>query len=102
MKLYEWASLIRAKNAGPFMLTIDILFETEEALQHVHNSGILSAAFISNVYHVPEAQVESYLCEEAKAIKFSFPRPHAAGDFEDKDVFGGQYHAPLVNVEIPD
>jgi hypothetical protein len=35
------------------------------------------------------------------ALKCSFPRPVPSGDFMDPDVFGGQQHAPLVNLELP-
>ncbi|WP_099353137.1 DUF4387 domain-containing protein [Fredinandcohnia onubensis] len=101
MILYELTKLIRSKNAGPFMLTIDILFETEDALRKVISSNILNPSLIANIYSIQKEQVQSFLCWEARAIKFSFPRQVVAGDFEDSDVFGGQYHAPLVDIEIP-
>ena len=39
-KLHELASLIRSKNAGPFQLTIDIMFDdqaTYDAMSVAHN-----------------------------------------------------------------
>ena len=47
-------------------------------------------------------QVQYYESPLAMAIKFSIPRPTPCGDFYDTDMFGGQFHAPLVNIEIPD
>ena len=41
MKLYEYAQLIRSKNAGPFMLTIDIIFPTDDVYMKVWKSGAL-------------------------------------------------------------
>lgn len=102
MKLYEVAKLIRAKNAGPFMLTVDILFASQEQYEHVIKSGVLTKAYIGNLLHIPEKQVEYYESPLALAVKFSFPRPVPVGDFYDDDIFGGQFHAPLVNIEIPE
>jgi hypothetical protein len=101
MKLYEAARLIRAKNAGPFMLTVDILFENAGNYDLVVQSGLLTAAKLAEIYKLPVQSVEYYEVPDANAIKFSFPRPCAAGDFEDNDLFGGQQHAPLVELEIP-
>ena len=44
MKLYEYAQLIRSKNAGPFMLTIDIIFPTDDVYMKVWKSGALETA----------------------------------------------------------
>lgn len=100
MKLYELAKLIRAKNAGPFMLTIDILFETKETYEKVLQSQKLTKKLIAELYNVPEEKVEYYECPLAYALKFSFPRKHFVGDFADSDIFGGQYHGPLVSIEV--
>jgi Domain of unknown function (DUF4387) len=37
----------------------------------------------------------------AMALKFSFPRPSVSGSLDDTDLFGGQFHSPLVRLEIP-
>lgn len=100
MKLHEMAKLIRTKNAGPFMLTIDILFETKEDYDRALLSKKLTRALIAEQYNISEDIVEYYECPLAYAIKFSFPRPNFVGAFEDTDIFGGQYHGPLVNIEI--
>jgi hypothetical protein len=38
--------------------------------------------------------------EAALAIKISIPRPVFSGDPEDTDVFGGQFHSPLVRLPV--
>jgi len=40
--------------------------------------------------------------EAAKAIKISIPRPYIQGARDDGDAYGGQQHAPLVELELPD
>ena len=101
MKLYQLAKLIRSKNAGPFMLTIDILFETDEVFNEVINSGVLTKECIGSTFGVDPQIVDYYELPLAKAIKFSFPRPHVSGDIDDDDVYGAQFHGPLVTLEIP-
>ena len=39
--------------------------------------------------------------DAANAIKITIPRPTISGDIDDTDVFGGQQHGPLVDVEVP-
>lgn len=100
MKLYELAKLIRAKNAGPFMLTIDILFEDEKSYDKVIESGKLTRELVGKLYGIPLDQVEYYELPLARAIKFSFPRKYVVGSLGDNDIFGGQEHWPLVDIEI--
>ena len=100
MKLYKLAKLVRSKNAGPFMITIDILFETEECFRNVLDSKLISINLISKLYDIPKEKIQYFACPAARAIKFSYPRKVFAGDFEDSDIFGCQYHAPLVNIDI--
>jgi hypothetical protein len=100
-KLWELAKLVRAKNAGPFTLTFDILFADAETYEAVKRSGAISRALFARLYRVPEEQVLFFEHDRALALKASIPRPVASGDPEDTDVFGGQQHAPLVDLEIP-
>lgn len=100
-KLWELARLVRAKNAGPFMLTFDILFSDAETYEQVKRSGVLNRELFARLYRVPEDQVLFFEHDRALAIKASIPRPVASGDPEDTDVFGGQQHGPLVDLDIP-
>lgn len=99
--LHEFARLVRSKNAGPFVLTIDIMFDDAAAFDHVRGAGVVTAESIATLYRVPVDDVD--ICEHplALAIKVSFPRPVPSGAVADTDVFGGQFHGPLVNMEIP-
>ena len=38
--------------------------------------------------------------DAANAIKITIPRPIISGDIDDSDVYGGQQHAPLVNLDV--
>ncbi len=102
MKLYELAKMIRSKNAGPFVLTIDILCESDEAYKKVESSNVLTKELVSRLYKVPEESVSVYHLPLAKAIKFSFPRKYPSGSFGDYDVYGAQFHEPIVMLDIPE
>jgi len=100
-QLHELARLIRSKNAGPFELTIDVMFESREAYERVVKSGMLSTERMARLYQVDPDLVQSFETSDALAIKISLPRPTPSGSLHDTDIFGGQFHSPIVRLDIP-
>ena len=100
-KLRELAKLIRSKNAGPFELTIDIMFSEAETYERVRDAEVISVDLISHLYHVDPKSIQITNVNPALAIKVSIPRPVPSGDLADGDVYGGQQYGPLVDLEIP-
>lgn len=100
-KLSSLARLIRSKNAGPFELTFDIMFDDVPSYRRVRDSGALDCETIAACYGLPAAQVKFFYCDNALAIKASIPRPSIQGDLQDSDGHGGQQYAPLMDIEIP-
>lgn len=100
MKLYEKAKLIRSKNAGPFMMTLDIIFPDRQAYEEAAASPALSRENVAKLYGIPAGQMQRYLIPLANAIKFSYPRKHPSGDFLDTDLYGAQQHRPLIQLEL--
>lgn len=98
--LGELARLIRSKNAGPFELTFDIMFEDQASFERVRRSGRLSKELVSRLYRVPVEDVRFFTVPEALAFKASIPRPFVQGDLRDADGHGGQQYGPLVDIEI--
>ena len=99
-KLGDVARLIRSKNAGPFMLTFDVMFDSEENYRKVIDAQVLTKTSFASIYQVPEEDVIFFEHDAAKAIKISIPRPYVQCDLEDGDVYGGQQHGPLVDLEV--
>ncbi len=99
-KLGEIARLIRSKNAGPFELTFDIMFDDEESFQRVKDSNALSRQVIADLYQVPFEDVKFFIVPAALAFKASIPRPRFQGDLLDSDGHGGQQYAPLLDIDI--
>jgi hypothetical protein len=99
-KLYELAKLIRSKNAGPFQLTIDVMFEDRATYERVLESGVLSQECFSSLYRTPVDDVKIINYEAANSIKITIPRPVISGDLGDGDMMGGQLYGPLVDLEV--
>jgi hypothetical protein len=99
-KLYELASLIRSKNAGPFQLTIDVMFADRETYERVLASDVITAQRFSALYGTPIDDVRVMTYDAAYSIKVTIPRPITSGDLGDGDMMGGQLYGPLVELEI--
>jgi hypothetical protein len=99
--LGEKAKLIRSKNAGPFELTFDIMFDSLKDYQEIKKTKLLNRELISRLYHVPTDKIRLFEYDEAYAFKITIPRPYISGNIDDTDVFGGQQYGPLVTLEIP-
>ena len=100
-KLRELAKVIRSKNAGALMLTLDVMFDDQSIYEHVCNSGALSPRALAPLYNVGDNQIEIIPFDVALAIKITLPRAIPAGSPGDSDVYGAQQHAPLMDIEIP-
>jgi hypothetical protein len=95
------AKVCKSKNAGPFELTVDVVFEDAAMFQRVKATGVLCAALFARLYNVPVEHVLFTPYDAAFAFKATFPRLVPSGDFGDTDVYGCQQHAPLLDVNLP-
>ncbi len=99
-RLADLAKLIRSKNAGPFWITFDIMFETDANFNRVAESGVINKEWISRIYNVSENEIILVNHPAARAIKFSYPRTKPQGNLGDPDLYAGQQYAPLLDLEI--
>jgi hypothetical protein len=91
-------TLVRSKDAGPFMLTIDFFFVDADSYRAFMDADVFSAARIAALYGVDPAAVQAYDLPDIHALKVSFPRPVISGDFGDTDITGGQQYALVVDM----
>jgi hypothetical protein len=68
-RLRELARVIRSKNAGPFLLTLDVLFPTIEAFERVKGSGVINVANIAKLYRVPPESINIIFYPPGLAFK---------------------------------
>lgn len=96
--LKDVANVIRSKNAGPFELTLDVLLKDQDMFERMKNAEIINKEVISKLYKIPLEDVLSIVYfPNAKAIKATIVRPLPSGALGERDVYGAQQHAPLVN-----
>jgi hypothetical protein len=100
-KLRDIAKACKSKNAGPFEITIDVMFDDVKTFEAVKKTGVISPALFARLYNVPAASVQFSEYAPAFAFKASFDRPIPSGAVGDTDVYGAQQHAPLLDVEVP-
>lgn len=101
--LGQLADVMRSKNAGPFQITIDLMFDDAAAYRRVLASGALTPATLAPLYRVPPDLVRIVPFDRVRAIKITLPRRsgvHGSGSAFDRDVYGAQQHGPLVDLAI--
>ena len=100
-KLKDIAKACKSKNAGPFELTLDIMFDDALTFEKVRKSGAINAQLIASLYGVPVESVVFTEYPPAFAYKATIERRIASGAVGDTDVYGAQQHAPLLEIEVP-
>ncbi len=99
-RLRDIAQVCKSKNAGPFDLTLDVVFADETLYRRVKESRQLGPALFARLYGVREEEVLFTAYDAGRAFKATFPRLVPAGAPGDTDVYGAQQHAPLLEAEI--
>jgi hypothetical protein len=100
-RIRDIAQACKSKNAGPFELTIDVVFADRAVFDRVQATGVLGPALFARLYNVREEDVLFTPYPAGNAFKATLPRLVASGDVGDTDVYGAQQHAPLLDVEVP-
>ena len=100
MRLHSMAKVIRSKNAGPCLLTLDIMLPDAATFAYVVARVGSLRAQVAQRYRVSENQVTVLPYEPALAVKVTLPREIVSGDVGDRDVYGAQQHAPLLDIEL--
>ena len=99
--LKSLAKDIRSKNAGPYEITFDVIFNDLESFKFAQKSKALTAAKLAPLWHQKESNVIAcQFLEAARAFKMTLPRPFRAGAFGERDIHCSQQHVPLLNLVI--
>jgi hypothetical protein len=101
-RVVDLAKVVRSKNAGALLVTLDLMFPDEASYRRVLRSQAITAQRVAALYGVSENAVQIIPYDVAWAIKITLPRRVASGDPADSDVYGAQQHAPLFAIEIGD
>ncbi|MEB3846461.1 MAG: DUF4387 domain-containing protein [Desulfurococcales archaeon] len=97
-RLGDIARIVRSKNAGPFTLTIDVIFT--EPSDYERYAKCITPERVARLYNVGIESVEVIHYRPALAVKVNLPRSIPSGHPGDTDVYGAQQHAPLLGLEL--
>lgn len=100
-KLGDLAKVIRSKNAKPFYLTLDVLFDDAAKYERVASSGALTSESMGRLYQMEPSRIRVIPYPAARALKVTLERWVPAGSFYDRDLLGAQQAVLLFDVNIP-
>ncbi len=100
--LSDLCSIVRTKNAGPFLFTLDIVFRDSEIYEAVKTHNLLSRELIAAVYGVPvDAVVVFETFDNISAVKATLRRLKVAGSPGDSDVYAKNQEVPALTIRFP-
>jgi hypothetical protein len=94
--LGDLALEVRAKNAGPFWVTMELFMR--DAAGYALAADIVDEDVVSTLYDVRAEDVQIFRIASLNVVKISFPRPIPQGSLRDRDIHAGQHHVPLASL----
>ena len=91
MRLKELVKKIRSKNAGPFLLTIDIFCSNRKTFETIIQK--ITKIEISRLYKIPKKQIEIFPIKDLFIVKITIPRPN-------RDLHGASFGIILEELKI--
>jgi hypothetical protein len=100
--LGDLAAFVTSKNAGPFLLTLDVVFSDARTYERFKALRLLDRGTIAGLYGIDAADVVEIIeFDPAYAMKVTIRRPWGSGAVGETDVYGAQQHAPLMQMPVP-
>lgn len=105
--LSDLCLVLRSKNAGPYEITLDAIFDSEASYKTIKDSNLLTRDRLAKALDIAEEDIIWMgWYEPARAFKVTIPRVRAgkttaAGGFMENDVHGAQEHLGLATLELP-
>ena len=97
MDIIDRIAVLRSKNAGPFLVTFDIVFREAQDFQEIKKQ--LTKENIAAAFRVDPATVVSYdFFDELLATKISLKRRLPCGHPGDPDCFAMNQEEPLAGL----
>jgi hypothetical protein len=108
MTLGDISAVLRSKNAGPYEITFDVMFESERIYQMVKKVDVLDRSNIARLLGVQEQDIIWFgFFDQARAFKVTIPRLHRGkvvpnGSYMEDDIWAAQRYMPLMNMKLPE
>jgi Domain of unknown function (DUF4387) len=97
----DYATTFRTRNAGAFLVSVDIVFATPELHRQWRDSGVINPESVASRMKVDPDVVRIIDYPAASAIKITIPRRTVAGDPQDTDLDSAAQFVPLLDLELP-
>ncbi|MDR3069446.1 MAG: DUF4387 domain-containing protein [Propionibacteriaceae bacterium] len=99
-KLKEVCRHIRSKVAGPFWVTTDLMFDSQDSYDKYFDSPALSAESLAAIYDIDPASIIYYPVPKLRVLKISYPRKTPQGSVEERDLHSGQQFTYMLDLEL--
>lgn len=99
-KVKDVCRTVRSKVAGPFWVTMDLMFNSQEDYDRYCQSPALSAESIGAVYGVDPKAVLHFPVPNLRVLKISYPRATPQGGVEERDLHSGQQYTYILGMEL--
>ena len=99
MKVADLCHLVRAKNAGPFRVTIDCF--CKDAARYTQLEATLNSQSIAKAIGVDANTITRFALPDLQVIKFGLPRPVVQGSLGDRDLHGAQWAHVVAALPLP-
>ena len=99
-KLRDVCQHIRSKQAGPFWVTIDIWFDSQDSFQRHKDSPGLGPQALQKLFGTDPSLVKSIAVPEFHLVKVSYPRATPQGGMVERDMHSGQQYVRLLDADL--
>lgn len=102
ISLSELCSVVRSKNAGPFLFAVDVIFRSEAVYSAVKQHELLNREIVAAAYGIPlEDVVVFQTCDHILSMKAAIRRKRVAGSPGDPDVYAMNQEVPMLSIRLP-
>lgn len=98
----ELCSIVRTKNAGPFLFTLDIVFKERPVYEAMKEHRLLTRDVLAAAYGVAVEDIVFFeTFDNVMAVKTTFRRKIVASSPGDSDVYAMNQEVPALTIRFP-
>ena len=102
VRLEDLCSVLRSKNAGPFLVTLDIMFRDGRIYEVVKEKDLITKNLIAYMYGISSSDVVVLEhIDNLNAVKATIRRRLPSGSPGDADCYGMNQEGPLLYIRFP-
>jgi len=102
VRLEDLCTVLRSKNAGPFLITLDVIFKDRKVYEVIADRRSITEALVAERYalDVDDVVAVEYI-DGLNAVKATYKRRLSAGRPGDPDCYGMAQEGPLLDIQFP-